>query len=95
MIQHLHYNSPNTLEDALVQATRSHSKGLLGCYEQSIVTGNPVNLVNDTHGNRHGRFHFRSSEELNDLYLKGERLTIPPIDPKIINAAHYEFELGV
>lgn len=87
------FSNPNTLEDVLVRNCRGRQP-LLACYDKSYVVGNPVNRVNETHvGNRYGETYHLSEQQLNDLYLDGERLA-PRIDPRTVTAAHQEIELA-
>lgn len=87
------WSSPNTLEEWLnAQATRS-SLALIGCYKKSLLLGNPVNIVQSTHPNRHGEEHGVLAETLNDRYLAGERLRVDDLCFPEVRAAHVEVDL--
>lgn len=87
--------SPNTLEEQLQHAClhKDGVPGMMACYERSVVVGVPVNLVNDTHPNRHGVKHARDFLELNDSYLQGRRLSLSPFRTEEVDSVHTEFPL--
>lgn len=87
------YRSPNELEEILVVACQRSSKTQMACYEASVLTGVPINRVNDTHPNRAGDFYPLEPEVLNATYLGGRRLSLDPLDRKDITAAHTELPL--
>lgn len=87
------WNSPNSLEEWLnAQASRS-SLSLMGCYKKSLLLGNPINVVQNTHPNRHGETHGALAEVLNDRYLAGERLRVEDLKFPVVRAAHVEVDL--
>ena len=87
------YGNPNQLEEKLNYACAAVIIPNLASFQQSVLVGNPINRVNDTHPNRFGEDHYRSNEELNDLYLGGKRLNPRKLDLRNINAAHREIRL--
>lgn len=90
------YQGPNQLEEELSRGCLNlwREYPLMACYDRSLISGVPINLVNDTHrSNRHGETHQRSTEELNDQYLEGKRLNLGTIRAKDLTAAHNELDL--
>jgi hypothetical protein len=87
------YAGPNRLEDILTNRCfgLDDQKPLMACYEQSLVTGVPINRVNDDYPNRSGETHPQPSWDLNVRYLSGGRLAFP--DNPQITGAHTELEL--
>lgn len=91
------YKNPNELEDQLSVTCGKLRDAwpLMACYETSVITGIPVNLVNDTHDkNRNGETYPKPVVELNRLYLKGQRLNLGSHRRKDVTGAHTELELS-
>lgn len=89
------FSNPNSFEDQLQYATLKLKSvyPLMACYENSLLTGVPVNIVNQTHGNRNGEIHPRDPMDLNYRYLKGERLTLGSFSKRQVTGAHTELAL--
>lgn len=95
MLSDSQYTNPNELEDVLSQSCQKLKRTfpLMASYTNSLITGNPVNLVNTTHQNRHGELHPRSLLSLNGQYLAGRRLNLGTFSRKQITGAHTELAL--
>lgn len=87
------WDSPNTLEEHLNREASRSTIPLIACYKQSLIFGNPVNVVQSTHPNRNGASFPRSVKDLNDGYLRGERLRVENLKVGTVRAAHHEVEL--
>ena len=86
------YTSPNTLEEQLNRNCHRTKAEYMACYPHSFIVGNPINLVNESHPNRHGDFHFKSAEDLNDHYLRGGRVNLDSLKFAHVLGAHTEVE---
>jgi len=87
------FSNPNNLEDALASSLRLFlEKPFLGCYEQSVAFGNPLNDV-AKHGNRFSQKEKFSSEEMLTKYQNGFRVNLDILDGFVPVAPHQEFEL--
>lgn len=95
LLAEVEFANPNELEDALSANSMKLSRPfpLMACYANSLITGNPVNLVNNTHQNRYGETNFLSIEELNKRYSQGERLKLEQLEQEQITGAHTELQL--
>lgn len=89
------FANPNSLEDVLNRECHKLSRSYprMVCYENSLITGVPVNIVNNTHGNRNGETHPRDPEDLNNRYLNGERLSLETFSRRKVTGAHTELAL--
>lgn len=88
------WRNPNQLEEQLQRSLLERARHRpLAALRESCVVGLPVNLVNETHPNRHGVAHYRSPEELNARFLVGDRLDLRSIDPSAVHSAHTEANL--
>lgn len=86
--------NPNNFEESLNSACYGFSEYQVACYKESILFGNPVNIVNETHNtNRHGEMYPHSVRSLNSAYLDGLRLSPNLVDPRVVVAAHCEQRL--
>jgi hypothetical protein len=89
------FTNPNTMEGCIVHAIgqRRDMPPLLACYPESIQVGLPINVVNQTHGNRFGLVHPHEPAELNRRFLAGERINLDAMDFSGVIGAHQELEL--
>lgn len=87
------YTGPNRMEDALTNRCfgLDDQRPLMGSYEKSLITGVPINRVNEGYPNRNGEAHAQSPWDLNVRYLEGERLSLP--NGSAVTGAHTEMEL--
>ncbi len=87
--------NPNTMEDAIVKAIgrRNDLPPLMACYPHSVQVGLPLNVVTETHRNRHGLTHPYTTDELNKRFLRGERIDYERMDFSNIIGAHQELPL--
>lgn len=71
LLRELDYKAPNSLEAALqlMQPLFVKRKGL--CFSKSVIVNNPCNKVQTENSNVHGAV---SIEELNERWLRGERI---------------------
>ena len=85
--------NPNELEERLVAMCPLSPREWMGCYEQSVLVGVPVNKTGVTHlANRTGETYSRTLPDLNAHYLSGQRLRLDTI-PDRVTASHAEFPL--
>jgi len=85
----LDYNSPNTLESKLSNIYIKNKTKMI-CYNNSIIVNNPCNIVQNIHTNRHGEEY---SDELNDKFLKNERISLDNIDNINNISCHQEIKI--
>jgi hypothetical protein len=86
------WGSPNELEDDLNIACRMSLLSKMACYDRSYVVGVPVNSVQVAHQvNRHGETHNYGVADLNERFLRGERLAFPVV--RETDGAHMELPL--
>lgn len=83
------YANPNIYEGVL-QKYLNELQPHMVAYRKSRVFGVPANRVNDTNPNRNGLTHSYTTEELNEMYLKGK--TIDVARHFKINACQQEIE---
>ncbi|MFW6219243.1 MAG: hypothetical protein ACOC33_00115 [bacterium] len=83
--------NPNTLEEKLNSIKRLIKENNIIFLKESILVGNPVNLVNNTHKNRNGLIHSQSIEDLNEKYLNDYICDIDEINIENVNGCHMEF----
>lgn len=88
------WDSPNSLEEHLNHTASRSNLHYAGCYKQSLLIGNPTNLVNATHKNRHGTLHPSSVDALNERYLQGKRLRVQDLLIEDVRSAHHEVDLA-
>jgi hypothetical protein len=93
MLSGVDYTGPNRFEEALTNRCfgRDDRQALMCCYRRSLITGVPVNRVQDKFPNRNGEKHPVSTLELNTAYMEGKKLKLPKCEG--INAAHVELPL--
>lgn len=85
----LNFSNPNQLEGSeLSKLADSITK--MYCFDKSVLVINPINIVSDLSNNWNGEKYGRTTEELNQNFLKGNFLTFKPFEP---NSTHYEVEL--
>lgn len=91
LIKELPYNNPNSFEAILAQyAAKYLNKSLILCYQESKLFNIPVNKVQIENNNRYGNI---SQKYLNDLFLKGKRISLKNIVGFKNISAHQEIEL--
>ncbi len=85
----------NQLEGCVVGAVgnREDVPPLIASYPHSCQVGLPINVVNQTHGNRWGFDHPTSTAELNERFLAGERIDFTRMDFSNVIGAHQEIAL--
>lgn len=95
MIAPYDYANPNQLEEILVRGCRSQMLALphMAAFKESVLVGCPVNLVNETHRNRHGGLVWLSPEALLKGFAEGRRLALESVVASQIDAAHVEVPL--
>ena len=71
----LDFKNPNEYEDRL-QARLNEVPPIMMAYKKSRILGVPINLVNETHHNRHGLSNFHSPIDLNKRFLLGQRIKL-------------------
>jgi len=93
------YHNPNTLEG---KAHRVHvmdeeyAQNLseqMACFEKSYVVNTPNNRVQETFTNGAGKFFNSTAKELNEEFLKGNRLSLEEMDFSTIIGVHQELKL--
>lgn len=85
------FANPNELEQTAAIKAHLTLPPVMACYRHSVVCGNPVNRVNETHPNRHGKQPQFGVDSLNEQFLEGRRLQIPDVTP---DGAHMEIDLS-
>lgn len=87
------YTGPNRLEDTFTNRCfgRDDTHPMMASYERSLITGVPINVVQDGFPNRNGETHPVLTTTLNREYMEGKRLVLP--EHEGINAAHVELPL--
>lgn len=89
------FSNPNQMEGCVVNAIgrREDLPPLMACYRHSRQVGLPVNVVNQTHGNRFGLLHPVETGELNERFLAGQRIDWRAMDFTAVRGAHQELPL--
>ena len=90
------YYNPNSLEGKSQHYIKDDIHNLpdeMACFEKSFVINTPINRVQETCHNGAGKFFGSSPEELNTIFLKGERLTLEDMDFSTIIGVHQELKL--
>ncbi len=87
--------NPNQMEGCVVHSIgqRRDLPQLMACFPHSIQVGLPINVVNQTHGNRFGLVYPQETRDLNDRFLRGERANLGAMDFSNVTAAHQEIRL--
>lgn len=87
--------NPNQMEGCVVHAIgqRRDLPPLMASYPHSIQVGLPINVVNQTHGNRFGLIYPVETAELNERFLNGQRIDLDAMDFSNIIGAHQEVKL--
>lgn len=87
--------NPNQMEGCVVHAIgqRRDLPPLMASYPHSVQVGLPINVVNQTHGNRFGLVYPVETLELNERFLNGERVDLDAMDYEGVIGAHQELEL--
>jgi hypothetical protein len=67
---------------------------MMAAFEQSVVINTPLNRVQETCLNRAGETFGQSAEEMNKLYLDGNRLDFKSIDFSNIIGCHQELKIN-
>jgi hypothetical protein len=81
------YANPNELESRL-QYRNPYVRPRMASLRHSCVVSIPANLVNETNVNRHGNL--ATPEELNERFLRGERIDVVAMDFSVVRSAHQE-----
>lgn len=89
LLNQITFANPNTMESNL-QFWLNFTPALVVAFSRSKAVSIPVNIVNDTHFNRHGTEYAYSLKELNDRYLKGEIIDLAQMDFYDIRGPHQE-----
>lgn len=84
------FDTPNAFEGRFDKNT--FSTNLMGCFEQSVLVNNPLNIVGSSNNNA-GLYWGHTLEELNQKYLDGYQISLNSIMEKKIFAAHQEIEI--
>jgi hypothetical protein len=93
-ILHTHnFSNPNWLEETLMRGAKEIGRPLMACFHESHVVGIPANRVNTTTPNRNGETHPYPVQDLNQRYLRGERIDLDALDFSDIRSAHQEIPL--
>lgn len=91
MIKDREYTNPNKLEIAFNRYKDTAPK-YMSCFNESVVVSIPVNRVSDTASASYGEKYPHTAKELNDRFLKGERLDWINMDFSNIKLPHQEVE---
>lgn len=83
------FANPNELEVAL-QAFRDELPPLMASFTESRLVNVPANLVNTTFANRNAGTY--DTRDLNERFLRGERIDVAAMDFSRVHAAHEEFD---
>ncbi len=88
----IHFHNPNELEPAWERYLESHQttqrkKGMGLCYEDPVVLNIPLNLVNKSDNSHMNLF---SPNELLQLFEKGEKIDIAPLEKVKNHTVHVE-----
>lgn len=86
-----HFTTPNWLEVMLMKAAPTFKRPYMTCFSESRLVGLPLNRVQDEMPNRNGGTY--SVQELNQRYLRGERIDLDALDFSDIHGAHQEIPL--
>jgi GR25 family glycosyltransferase involved in LPS biosynthesis len=89
LLKKTEFKNPNSLEDRLQKHKKSMQKHMRS-FDRSVLLGMPVNKVNTSYENRFGTSFFYMERDLNDKFLKGERMDLSKMDFDVVNGCHYE-----
>lgn len=87
------FSNPNWLEETLMRRAKEIGRPLMACFHESHVVGIPANRVNETTPNRNGETYPYPVQDLNERYLRGERIDLDALDFSDIRGAHQEIPL--
>jgi hypothetical protein len=87
------FKNPNQQEVA-IQPYMNLIPAMMAAFEQSVVINTPLNRVQETCLNRAGETFGQSAEEMNKLYLDGNRLDFKSIDFSNIIGCHQELKIN-
>ncbi len=73
LTERIDFKNPNEYE-GMLQRFVSELPPIMSSYKDSRVVGVPANRVNDTHPNRNALTYSYTTKELNDRFLRGERI---------------------
>lgn len=92
LIEELGFHNPNSLEAGLAALARTFSdtRGLLGCYAESVAFSVPANMVQAVWKNRVGRKPELALGELQERFDRGERIDIDAYRGYVSSACHEE-----
>lgn len=91
------YDNPNSLEGTahhrVISAMKSNIPPKMKCFENGVIVNTPINRVQETCHNQAGKFFGLSAEDLNNRFLKGDRLTLDGMDFTTIIGVHQELKM--
>jgi hypothetical protein len=93
LIESRNFSTPNSLEEMLMTQARQIGRPLMASYPHSCLVGVPVNRVQSAVPNRNGETHPYTVQDLNERYLRGERIDLHALDFSDIRGAHQELPL--
>jgi hypothetical protein len=73
LLENIEFSNPNELEAKLQNQLQTLPHGMMS-YDDSRIVGVPANRVNNSFENSNGLMYAYSTKELNDRFLKGERI---------------------
>ena len=91
MIKDREYNNPNKLEIAFGRY-KATAPNLMSCFRESIVVSIPINRVSDTASASFGEKYPHTAKELNDMFLRNQRIDWRNMDFENIKRPHQEIE---
>lgn len=94
LLRTLNYRNPNTLESVLAQHADSfrETRPRLACFVRSVAFSVPANLVQTEWRNRIDGNPALTTEALEDVYARGQRLDVKRYRGFVANACHQELE---
>lgn len=84
--------NPTQLETILAHRVRAIQKRrpLMACYPFQAIVGVPVNRVSPDSGVDHGLRFPQETKEMNDRFLRGERIDLEALDFSGVSGCHHE-----
>ena len=87
------FKNPNTYEAAL-QIYDNYPKYKMAAFIDSALVNTPINIVQNVFENRKAEQFNYSTEDLNKLYLSGDKISLNNINFQNIHGCHQELELS-
>lgn len=94
ILQNCQFSNPNSLECSL-QGQKNRLGDLMYCLPESAVVNLPLNRVQSICENNFGKFYGVSERELNDLFLRGQRISLEDMRFDGVICTHQEFPLSL